>query len=40
MKIKKRNGRKNGGNWKIGNIKGEVKQMILEKRREGKKVGK
>jgi len=36
MKIKERN----GGNWKIGNIKGEVKQMMLEKRREGKKVGK
>ena len=31
---------KNGGNRKIGNIKGEVKQMMLEKRREGKKVGK
>ena len=31
---------KNRGNWKIGNIKGEVKQMMLEKRRKGKKVGK
>ena len=40
MKIKERNGRENGRNWKIGNIKGEVKQMMLEKRREGKKVGK
>ena len=26
---------KNRGNWKIGNIKGEVKQMMLEERRKG-----